>query len=51
MYVSCVLVYMYMRQLVIVCYLQHVQRETQRVYTLLMKEDIENFDGWKIQPG
>lgn len=50
MYVSCVLVYMYMRQLVIVCYL-HVQRETRRVYTLLMGEDIENFDGWKIEPG
>ena len=27
-----------------------LQRETRRVYNLLM-EDIENFDGWKIEPG
>lgn len=27
-----------------------VQRETRRVYSILMEEDIDGFSGWKIGP-
>ena len=28
-----------------------LQKETRRVYNLLLDEDSENFPGWKIEPG
>ena len=33
------------------CTIILLQRETRRVYNLLMEEDAENFEGWKIVPG
>ena len=33
------------------CIVTSIQRETRRVYSLLMEEDLENFNGWTIQPG
>lgn len=28
-----------------------MQRETRRVYNILLEEDGQNFLGWKIEPG
>ena len=33
------------------CTIILLQGETRRVYNLLMEEDAENFEGWKIVPG
>ena len=32
-------------------YYNFTQKETRRIYKILMDEDPENFEGWKIEPG